>query len=147
MVLLSFSIPVCQFCLSVCLSVCLSICLFVCLPVSISVCLRACLLVCLHFCLPDVWPSTHEPMAPTLQARENSSNSSCVYWERNIDSGYGGWSERGCRVAMVDEQTVVCTCNHMSSFALVVVSFLETDCLSLCIQGICVPPTLSSEYH
>jgi hypothetical protein len=53
-------------------------------------------------------------------ATENGSISICVFWNQTLDEGYGGWSEEGCRLVREDELTSVCTCNHLSRFALIV---------------------------
>ena len=46
----------------------------------------------------------------------------CVYWDPALKSGNGDWSSFGCKMAGRDEDGhVTCECNHLSSFALLVV--------------------------
>ena len=61
----------------------------------------------------------------TPKAQENGSASFCVFWDQSIDEEYGGWSTEGCKLLQEEEQMAVCTCNHLTSFALLVVSALR----------------------
>ena len=46
----------------------------------------------------------------------------CVYWDFALNSGSGDWSAFGCKMAGRDQDgRVTCECNHLSSFALLVV--------------------------
>ena len=36
--------------------------------------------------------------------------------------GFGDWSSRGCRVAMETEEMVACECDHLTNFAILMVS-------------------------
>ena len=45
----------------------------------------------------------------------------CVFWNQTLDEGYGAWSEEGCRLVREDEDMAICTCNHLTSFGLLVV--------------------------
>ena len=38
-----------------------------------------------------------------------------------MDEEYGGWSTEGCRLLQEGKQMAVCSCNHLTSFALLVV--------------------------
>ncbi|XP_065832839.1 adhesion G-protein coupled receptor G6-like isoform X2 [Oscarella lobularis] len=41
----------------------------------------------------------------------------CVYWDEWANDGYGGWSSDGCEVVESNSTTVVCSCNHLTSFS------------------------------
>jgi len=64
------------------------------------------------------------PFPSLPKAQENGSAFFCVFWDQSIDEEYGGWSTEGCRLLQEEEQMAVCTCNHLTSFALLVVSAL-----------------------
>ena len=61
---------------------------------------------------------------PSPKAMENGSISICVFWDQALDEGYGGWSGEGCRLAQENELTAVCTCDHLTSFSLLVVRII-----------------------
>ncbi|PIK40323.1 putative G-protein coupled receptor [Apostichopus japonicus] len=43
----------------------------------------------------------------------------CVFWDYNLTNGEGKWSEEGCRMVSNDTE-IVCACNHLTSFAVLV---------------------------
>ncbi|NXL42285.1 AGRG2 protein, partial [Podilymbus podiceps] len=56
----------------------------------------------------------------TLQnIKPNQDNSSvrCVFWDFNKNGGHGGWSYEGCIVKESRVNETVCSCNHLTSFA------------------------------
>nr|XP_047922770.1 adhesion G-protein coupled receptor G2 isoform X6 [Anser cygnoides] len=56
----------------------------------------------------------------TLQnIRPNQDNSTvrCVFWDFNKNGGHGGWSYEGCIVKESRVNETVCSCNHLTSFA------------------------------
>ncbi|NXI61580.1 AGRG2 protein, partial [Anseranas semipalmata] len=56
----------------------------------------------------------------TLQnIRPNQDNSTvrCVFWDFNKNGGQGGWSYEGCIVKESRVNETVCSCNHLTSFA------------------------------
>ncbi|XP_015741740.1 adhesion G-protein coupled receptor G2 isoform X2 [Coturnix japonica] len=56
----------------------------------------------------------------TLQnIRPNQDNSTvrCVFWDFNKNGGHGGWSYDGCIVKESRVNETVCSCNHLTSFA------------------------------
>ncbi|NXC34602.1 AGRG2 protein, partial [Campylorhamphus procurvoides] len=56
----------------------------------------------------------------TLQnTKPNQDNSTvrCVFWDFNKNGGYGGWSSEGCIVKESRVNETVCSCNHLTSFA------------------------------
>ncbi|XP_078666423.1 uncharacterized protein LOC144908582 isoform X2 [Branchiostoma floridae x Branchiostoma belcheri] len=55
---------------------------------------------------------------------ENSTNTTvnnirCVFWDFNAGGG-GAWSTEGCDFARIDHSRVVCECNHLTNFAVLV---------------------------
>ena len=56
-----------------------------------------------------------------LQAGELSS-ASCVYWDFQALGALGNWSAEGCTVVMHRRSQILCECNHLTNFALLVVS-------------------------
>uniref|UniRef100_A0A8D2J9S6 Cadherin EGF LAG seven-pass G-type receptor 2 n=1 Tax=Varanus komodoensis TaxID=61221 RepID=A0A8D2J9S6_VARKO len=56
-----------------------------------------------------------------LLETEERTKPICVFWNHSIlVSGTGGWSAKGCEVVFRNETHVSCQCNHMTSFAVVV---------------------------
>ncbi|NXQ58217.1 AGRG2 protein, partial [Anthoscopus minutus] len=51
--------------------------------------------------------------------RPNQGNSTvrCVFWDFNKNGGHGGWSYEGCIVKESRVNETVCSCNHLTSFA------------------------------
>ncbi|XP_014106864.1 PREDICTED: adhesion G-protein coupled receptor G2 isoform X2 [Pseudopodoces humilis] len=51
--------------------------------------------------------------------RPNQDNSTvrCVFWDFNKNGGHGGWSYEGCIVKESRVNETVCSCNHLTSFA------------------------------
>ncbi|XP_043955597.1 adhesion G protein-coupled receptor E5 isoform X3 [Gambusia affinis] len=45
----------------------------------------------------------------------NQTLHTCVFWDSSKDGG--GWSDRGCSLAESNPNYTVCSCNHLSSFA------------------------------
>ncbi|KAL7847400.1 hypothetical protein SRHO_G00223800 [Serrasalmus rhombeus] len=48
----------------------------------------------------------------------NDSSVSCVFWNFSSNSGSGGWSSEGCTVMSSTVTETVCSCNHLTDFAL-----------------------------
>ncbi|XP_028927772.1 adhesion G protein-coupled receptor F5 isoform X2 [Ornithorhynchus anatinus] len=42
----------------------------------------------------------------------------CVFWNFNLSNHTGGWEQSGCAVDHVDRDHVFCTCNHLTSFSI-----------------------------
>lgn len=66
------------------------------------------------------------PVRVTLQktpaAGENGTRTECSFWDKNLDSGYGAWSTDGCRLVSESRSEALCECDHLTQFALLVVS-------------------------
>lgn len=48
-------------------------------------------------------------------SQTNENNHTCVFW--NSSEGGGTWSDSGCSVLESNYEYTVCSCNHLSSFA------------------------------
>ena len=65
----------------------------------------------------------------TPAAAENGTRTDCAFWDQSLDDGYGAWSTDGCRLVSESKTEAVCACNHLTQFALLVVSpFLTHVC-------------------
>ena len=65
----------------------------------------------------------------TPAAAENGTRTDCAFWDQSLDDGYGAWSTDGCRLVSESKTEAVCACNHLTQFALLVVSpFLTYVC-------------------
>ncbi|KAF6728875.1 G-protein coupled receptor 64 [Oryzias melastigma] len=42
----------------------------------------------------------------------------CVFWDFSLNSGSGGWTSDGCLVQTTTENETTCSCNHLTSFAI-----------------------------
>ncbi|XP_038128401.1 LOW QUALITY PROTEIN: adhesion G-protein coupled receptor F1-like [Cyprinodon tularosa] len=45
-------------------------------------------------------------------------NPKCVFWEFNLFEGFGGWSDKGCMLLFNENETIGCSCNHTTSFSI-----------------------------
>lgn len=54
-----------------------------------------------------------------LQKTAKQDSPECVYWDNNIRE----WSYKGCFRRAMKEDFVICVCNHLSRFAVILVSF------------------------
>ncbi|KAJ8043028.1 Adhesion G-protein coupled receptor G6 [Holothuria leucospilota] len=62
-----------------------------------------------------------------LRKRENATRLEilCVYWKRTLESGEGEWSQSGCRSLSTGFENVTCSCDHLTSFAVLVRTYDE----------------------
>ncbi|XP_071843528.1 adhesion G protein-coupled receptor L2-like isoform X4 [Apostichopus japonicus] len=49
--------------------------------------------------------------------QENATNPSCSFWDFE-NSSYGEWSNMGCKVIKSNSTHTVCSCNHLTNFAI-----------------------------
>ncbi|XP_041670676.1 uncharacterized threonine-rich GPI-anchored glycoprotein PJ4664.02 [Cheilinus undulatus] len=45
-------------------------------------------------------------------------SASCVYWDYSLYDGGGGWRSDGCFVVNTTAEETICSCNHLTSFAI-----------------------------
>ncbi|XP_016385489.1 adhesion G-protein coupled receptor G2-like [Sinocyclocheilus rhinocerous] len=55
----------------------------------------------------------------TLRNKQPPGNyvASCVFWDFHQNGGLGGWNHNGCYVKNSSENETICSCNHLTSFA------------------------------
>ncbi|NXM99251.1 AGRG2 protein, partial [Sylvia borin] len=52
-----------------------------------------------------------------VKPNQDNSTVRCVFWDFNKNGGHGGWSYEGCMVKEIRVNETVCSCNHLTSFA------------------------------
>ncbi|XP_069640878.1 adhesion G-protein coupled receptor G2 isoform X1 [Haliaeetus albicilla] len=52
-----------------------------------------------------------------IKPNQDNSTVRCVFWDFNKNGGHGGWSYEGCVVKESRVNETVCSCNHLTSFA------------------------------
>ncbi|NWU63224.1 AGRG2 protein, partial [Pterocles burchelli] len=52
-----------------------------------------------------------------IKPNQDNSTVRCVFWDFNKNGGHGGWSSEGCIVKESRLNETVCSCNHLTSFA------------------------------
>ena len=60
------------------------------------------------------------------EAVENGTKTECSFWDQSLDDGFGAWSTDGCRLVSESRSEVTCECDHLTQFALLVVSLPYT---------------------
>ncbi|XP_054900517.1 adhesion G-protein coupled receptor F1-like [Poeciliopsis prolifica] len=45
-------------------------------------------------------------------------NPKCVFWDFTLFDGLGGWSDSGCSLLSHNNETISCSCNHLTSFSM-----------------------------
>ncbi|XP_054463957.1 adhesion G protein-coupled receptor E2 [Anoplopoma fimbria] len=68
-----------------------------------------------------------EPVKLTFRhlQQTNESNHTCVFWDASQEGG--SWSARGCKVVESKPEHTVCSCNHLSSFAVLMALYEIED--------------------
>ncbi|NWV01546.1 AGRG2 protein, partial [Upupa epops] len=52
-----------------------------------------------------------------VSPNQDNATVSCVFWDFSKNGGHGGWSHEGCVVKESRVNETVCSCNHLTSFA------------------------------
>ncbi|XP_040438555.1 adhesion G-protein coupled receptor G2 isoform X1 [Falco naumanni] len=52
-----------------------------------------------------------------IKPNQDNSTVRCAFWDFNKNGGHGGWSYEGCIVKESRVNETVCSCNHLTSFA------------------------------
>ncbi|KFV91748.1 G-protein coupled receptor 64, partial [Eurypyga helias] len=52
-----------------------------------------------------------------IKPNQDNATVRCVFWDFNKNGGHGGWSQEGCTVKESRVNETVCSCNHLTSFA------------------------------
>ncbi|XP_071959935.1 uncharacterized protein [Antedon mediterranea] len=58
--------------------------------------------------------------AAFLPRFETANNTECVFWDFSLDNGIGDWSSEGCELDGTTDDRVVCLCDHLTNFAILV---------------------------
>ena len=53
----------------------------------------------------------------------------CVFWDPALDDGFGNWSSSGCKLIGEVGAKARCECDHLTSFALLMVGV----CVRMCV--------------
>uniref|UniRef100_A0A7N8WNL6 Adhesion G protein-coupled receptor F11 n=1 Tax=Mastacembelus armatus TaxID=205130 RepID=A0A7N8WNL6_9TELE len=48
----------------------------------------------------------------------NLEDPQCVFWNFSLFTGLGGWDDGGCELVSKTNETVTCTCDHLTSFSI-----------------------------
>ena len=56
-----------------------------------------------------------------LKEEDYDMTMTCVFWNQTLDEGFGDWSSEGCQLDANVAGKAICGCNHLTSFALLVV--------------------------
>ena len=59
----------------------------------------------------------------------------CVSWDFDLQ----GWSRRGCKTTVGENGTVMCACNHLTNFAVLVVREISGINISLSLNHLILP--------
>ena len=61
---------------------------------------------------------------PSVQVPDDqrAELTTCVYWDFKVNQGSGGWRSDGCRRDRAENGRDVCVCDHLTNFAILVVS-------------------------
>ncbi|XP_033125665.1 adhesion G-protein coupled receptor G2-like [Anneissia japonica] len=58
--------------------------------------------------------------AAFLPRFETINNTECVFWDFSVDDGVGDWSSDGCVYNKTEDDRVICFCDHLTNFAILV---------------------------
>ncbi|XP_071959938.1 adhesion G-protein coupled receptor G6-like [Antedon mediterranea] len=58
---------------------------------------------------------------------KNGYNTECVFWDFSLDNGVGDWSSEGCEQNGTADGRVVCLCDHLTNFAILVDYYRHKD--------------------
>lgn len=64
----------------------------------------------------------------TFEINNNTlDNPQCVFWNFSLFDGLGGWDDEGCNLVERINETVICSCNHLTSFSILMSPFSPND--------------------
>lgn len=58
-------------------------------------------------------------------------NPQCVFWNFTLFDGLGGWDDKGCNTSIDRNGSVVCTCDHLTSFSILMSPFANCEACTL----------------
>ena len=59
--------------------------------------------------------------APTNKSYTSMAIYNCVFWDFNLNNGFGNWNTYGCILSVSKNSIYTCTCNHTTEFAILIV--------------------------
>ncbi|XP_072051707.1 adhesion G-protein coupled receptor G2-like [Amphiura filiformis] len=78
-------------------------------------------------------PSTHPVELHFAIEQESDDNTTkltkiqCVFWDNDASNGLGDWSDEGCEVNQSSDGRVICHCDHLTNFAVILDRFGGSD--------------------
>ncbi|XP_053397670.1 adhesion G protein-coupled receptor L4-like isoform X2 [Mercenaria mercenaria] len=82
---------------------------------------------------PNIGKKLDPPLKVTFEhRRKNLTAPLCVFWEfqGNVIETSGYWSTEGCKLESTNDNVSVCTCDHVTNFAVLMSPFREADASS-----------------
>ena len=67
------------------------------------------------------------PNFADLKEEDHDIKITCVFWDRTLDGGFGSWSTEGCELYSETRSKAFCECDHLTSFALLMVC-IKIEC-------------------
>ncbi|KAG8200819.1 hypothetical protein JTE90_006399 [Oedothorax gibbosus] len=55
-----------------------------------------------------------------VEKTEKNASLCCAFWDQRLNKKFGGWSFKGCVLTNLDDSHVQCSCDHLTSFAVIV---------------------------
>lgn len=72
---------------------------------------------------------THVTVIFSIVSQTNEFDHTCVFWDASEEGG--SWSTQGCQVVESKAEYTVCSCNHLSSFAVLMALYdVEVETLA-----------------
>ncbi|XP_071959919.1 adhesion G-protein coupled receptor G6-like [Antedon mediterranea] len=59
-----------------------------------------------------------------LPVEDELDYAECVFWDFTLQNGHGDWSNEGCYYNTTSDDSIVCFCDHLTNFAVIMVRFL-----------------------
>ena len=84
-----------------------------------------------HSCKRVFLTSYHVLLLQKLPEAERAHRSECVFWDVSKAVGQGGWSGEGCQYHKTLEGRDVCVCDHLTNFAVLLVTRTHTRARAL----------------
>ncbi|XP_048858227.1 adhesion G protein-coupled receptor F5-like isoform X2 [Brienomyrus brachyistius] len=58
------------------------------------------------------------------KTNKTKGNNQCVFWNFKVFNGIGGWDSTGCQLQSETNDSVTCSCNHLTSFSILMSPFV-----------------------
>ncbi|XP_033122649.1 adhesion G-protein coupled receptor G6-like [Anneissia japonica] len=67
---------------------------------------------------------------PTINKSVSEQDIRCVFWDFKLENGIGDWSNEGCVYNTTEDGRVICHCDHLTNFAVLMDFHGQTDIIS-----------------